>query len=101
MQIRIDSGPESNRRTEIIAFVEPAPPRAPYVYTDVDGDGLAVHKAVIPDLGPGVNIITAQHGASIPLADIPALIAGIWGVAEIAAADAGIEFTRPFQPDQI
>lgn len=100
MQIRIDSGPASDRRTELIAFVDSAPARAPYVYTDVDGDGLAVHKAEIPDLGPGVNIITAQCGASIPLADIPALIDGIWGVAEIAAANAGVEFSRPFQPEQ-
>jgi hypothetical protein len=45
-----------------------------YKYNDVDGDRLAIFPALIPGVGPGVNIRTDPQGCSIPEGEIPGLI---------------------------
>jgi hypothetical protein len=88
MQIRITDG--EGQPTELIAFAESDPKAPAYLYTDVDADRLVVFTAVIPDLGPGINVKTDQFGASFPLADVAALVDGIWSAAQQAAHEQGV-----------
>lgn len=46
-------------------------------HVDVDGDRLAVFDANIPGQGLGINIRTDPNGSSLPIAEIPVLIAAL------------------------
>lgn len=66
-----------------VAIVRPSPPPS-YRYDDVDGDWLYVTAADIPQIGPGVYFRTTTAGASVPVADIPALIEKLREIAAYA-----------------
>jgi hypothetical protein len=67
--------------TVIVTVIDPQPPR--YHHTDVEGDRLLITTADIPGAGKGVYFKTDPNGSSVPLAEVPALIAKLQ---EIAAA---------------
>lgn len=60
--------------TDIVA-IDSTGPR--WTYTDVDGDGAAMHTAKIPDVGPGIYLKTSARGCSIAVADVEDFIAAI------------------------
>lgn len=66
--------------TEIVVIHNPQPPR--YHHTDVDGDRLLITTADIPDVGPGVMFRTDPNGSSVPLAEIPNLMARLQEIAD-------------------
>lgn len=52
---------------------EPHPSR--YTHTDIDGDRLLIATALMPGNTPGIYFRTDPNGSSVPLTDLPALIA--------------------------
>jgi hypothetical protein len=81
--------------TEIVAIVDPKPPR--YHHADVDGDRLLITTADI-DGTPGVYFKTDPNGSSVPLSDLPELIARLQEIAEAASANKTDNFAR-LSPD--
>lgn len=84
--IRITNG---DGTTELISFVQPDPTADAYKHTDVDGDRLIINDADINDT-PGVYFRTDPNGSSVALADLPALVEGIWSAAQRAAHALGV-----------
>ncbi|MFF0894721.1 hypothetical protein [Streptomyces sp. NPDC003278] len=69
--------------------------RPTWASADVDGDRLLIAPAVFvaPDsaadpVAPGIYFRTDRNGSSIPLADLPALIARLQTIADTATAEA-------------
>lgn len=80
-------------QTEIVTILSPAPRGAVphpsrYLHTDVDGDRLLISTALFPDGAPGLYFRTDPNGSSIPLTELPALIAQLQVIAEAATAEA-------------
>lgn len=78
-------------RTEIVTILAPAgatPHPSRYTHTDVDGDRLLISTAVLPGRVPGVYFRTDPDGSSVPVADLPALIAQLQVIADAATAEA-------------
>ena len=59
-----------------------------YRHTDVDGDRLLIGTAQIPDVGPGLYFRTDPSGSSVPVTDLPNLIARLQVIADAARAEA-------------
>ncbi|MFF7184650.1 hypothetical protein ACFZAR_05325 [Streptomyces sp. NPDC008222] len=80
-----------SERREIRVVLQPAgfvPHESRYSHTDIDGDRLLISTAVMPGNVPGVYFRTDPNGSSVPLADLPALIAQLQVIADAAQAEA-------------
>ncbi|MFJ8054917.1 hypothetical protein [Streptomyces sp. NPDC096142] len=66
---------------EIVVIHDPRPPR--YHHTDIDGDRLLITTADLPGIGPGVMFRTDPNGSSVPLAEIPNLMARLQEIADL------------------
>jgi hypothetical protein len=77
--------------TEIIHVLAPTPAE-PWIYTDADGDGIAVHTADI-DGTPGVYLRTTPNGCAIPMTGLEEFIAAVRDKANEAAHGAGTQCT--------
>lgn len=78
-------------RTEIRVILAPngaIPHESRYAHTDVDGDRLLISTALFDDGTPGIYFRTDPNGSSVPLADLPALIAQLQVIAEASKAKA-------------
>ncbi|MGW9238023.1 hypothetical protein ACWGRL_04695 [[Kitasatospora] papulosa] len=80
-------------RTEIITILSPTPAGAiphdsAYKHTDIDGDRLLISTAKFDDGTPGLYFRTDPNGSSVPLAELPALIAQLQVIADAARAEA-------------
>jgi hypothetical protein len=64
------------------------PHESAYKHTDIDGDRLLISTALYPDGTPGIYFRTDPNGSSVPLADLPALIAQLQVIAEASKAEA-------------
>jgi hypothetical protein len=64
---------------------EPHPTR--YRHTDIDGDRLLISTAVMPGNVPGVYFRTDPKGSSVPVEDLPALIAQLQVIADAATTE--------------
>jgi hypothetical protein len=81
----------SERREIRMILHRPAgavPHESAYKHTDVDGDRLLIATALHDDGTPGVYFRTDPNGSSVPLADLPALIAQLQVIAEASQAEA-------------
>ncbi|WP_251073931.1 hypothetical protein [Streptomyces sp. ISL-111] len=79
--------------TEIITVLAPNPAGAVphpsrYSHTDIDGDRLLISTALHPDGTPGIYFRTDPNGSSVPLTDLPALIAQLQVIADASTAEA-------------
>lgn len=77
--------------TEIRVILQPAgavPHESRYAHTDIDGDRLLISTALMPDNIPGVYFRTDPNGSSVPLADLPGLIAQLHVISDAAQAEA-------------
>lgn len=77
--------------TEITAILRPAgavPHPSRYAHADVDGDRLLISTALLPDGTPGVYFRTDPNGSSVPLTDLPALVAQLQVIADASRAEA-------------
>ncbi|ROQ69202.1 hypothetical protein EDD93_3699 [Streptomyces sp. 840.1] len=79
--------------TEIVTILSPAPVGAvphdsAFKHTDVDGDRLLISTARFDDGTPGLYFRTDPNGSSLPLAELPALIARLQVIADAATAEA-------------
>ncbi|MET9521460.1 hypothetical protein [Streptomyces coeruleorubidus] len=80
-----------SERNEIRMILQPAgaiPHESAYKHTDIDGDRLLISTALMPDNVPGVYFRTDPNGSSVPLADLPALIAQLQVIAEASQREA-------------
>jgi hypothetical protein len=80
-------------RTEIVTILNPTPAGAvphpsKYSHTDVDGDRLLISTALFDDGTPGLYFRTDPNGSSVPLTDLPALIAQLQVIADASTAEA-------------
>jgi hypothetical protein len=78
-------------RTEIRVILAPAgaiPHESRYAHTDIDGDRLLISTALMPGNVPGIYFRTDPNGSSVPLADLPALIAQLQVIADASKAEA-------------
>ncbi len=76
---------------EIRVVLQPAgavPHESRYAHTDIDGDRLLISTALMPGNVPGIYFRTDPNGSSVPLADLPALIAQLQVIAEASQAEA-------------
>lgn len=71
---RITISGDDGQTTDVVAIDGRGPT---WTYSDVDGDGAAVYTAVIPEVGAGVYLRTAERGCSIAAADVEGFIAAI------------------------
>ncbi|MEX3101190.1 MULTISPECIES: hypothetical protein [unclassified Streptomyces] len=73
-----------------VAILPPGvvPHDSAYKHTDVDGDRLLIGTALFDDGTPGIYFRTDPNGSSVPLADLPALIAQLQVIAEASKAEA-------------
>ncbi|MFD5900975.1 hypothetical protein ACFWHG_05685 [Streptomyces microflavus] len=78
--------------TEIITILAPSPGAVPhpsrYAHSDIDGDRLLISTALFPDGTPGLYFRTDPNGSSVPLTDLPALIAQLQVIADASTAEA-------------
>jgi hypothetical protein len=80
-----------NARNEIRMILQPAgavPHDSAYKHTDIDGDRLLISTALMPDNVPGIYFRTDPNGSSVPLTDLPALIAQLQVIAEASQREA-------------
>ncbi|MEV8396323.1 hypothetical protein [Streptomyces niveus] len=78
-------------RTEIVSVLAPAgavPHPSRYSHTDIDGDRLLISTALMPGNVPGIYFRTDPNGSSVPLADLPALIAQLQVIAAASQTEA-------------
>jgi hypothetical protein len=64
------------------------PHESAFKHTDIDGDRLLISTALYPDGTPGIYFRTDPNGSSVPLADLPALIAQLQVIAEASKTEA-------------
>lgn len=77
--------------SEIRVVLAPAgavPHESRYAHTDIDGDRLLISTALMPGNVPGIYFRTDPNGSSVPLADLPQLVAQLQVIAEAAQAEA-------------
>lgn len=77
--------------SEIRVVLQPAgaiPHESRYAHTDIDGDRLLISTALMPGNVPGVYFRTDPNGSSVPLTDLPALIAQLQVIADASQAEA-------------
>ncbi|MFD4943059.1 hypothetical protein ACFWNT_11085 [Streptomyces sp. NPDC058409] len=79
--------------TEIITILSPTPASAVphpsrYLHADIDGDRFFISTAVFDDGTPGLYFCTDPNGSSVPLTELPALIAQLQVIADAATAEA-------------
>ncbi|MFJ3949034.1 hypothetical protein ACIPXV_03045 [Streptomyces libani] len=80
-----------SERTEIVTILRPAgavPHPSRYLHTDVDGDRLLIGTALLPDGTPGIYFRTDSNGSSVPLDDLPGLIAQLQVIADASRDEA-------------
>jgi hypothetical protein len=80
-----------SERTEIVTILRPAgaiPHESRYAHTDVDGDRLLISTALMPDNVPGIYFRTDPNGSSVPLAELPVLIAQLQVIADASQGEA-------------
>ncbi|MFI0233090.1 hypothetical protein [Streptomyces sp. NPDC017086] len=70
------------------------PHESAYKHTDIDGDRLLISTALMPGNVPGIYFRTDPNGSSVPLADLPQLIAQLQVIADAARAEAHEEAAR-------
>lgn len=90
-----------SERTEIRVILQPAgaiPHESRFAHTDIDGDRLLISTAVMPDAVPGLYFRTDPNGSTVPLTDLPYLIARLQVIADAAKAEAAAEANRD-RPD--
>ncbi|WP_405794065.1 hypothetical protein [Streptomyces sp. NBC_01506] len=78
-------------RNEIVTILAPAgavPHPSRYAHIDVDGDRLLIATALMPGNVPGIYFRTDADGSSVPLADLPALIAQLQVIAAASQTEA-------------
>lgn len=73
------------------AGVQPHP--SAYTHTDVDGDRLLISTALFDDGTPGIYFRTDPNGSSVPLTDLPNLIAQLQVIADAAQQEADEQST--------
>ena len=81
----------SERREIHMILHQPAgvvPHESAYKHTDADGDRLLIATALHDDGTPGIYFRTDANGSSVPLAELPALIAQLQVIADAAQAEA-------------
>ena len=79
------------RREIHMVFHQPSgvvPHESAYKHTDVDGDRLLISTALFDDGTPGIYFRTDANGSSVPLAELPALIAQLQVIADASKAEA-------------
>ncbi|MFF9844644.1 hypothetical protein [Streptomyces sp. NPDC013740] len=59
-----------------------------YKHTDIDGDRLLISTALMPGNTPGIYFRTDPNGSSVPLTDLPRLIAQLQVIADAAQQEA-------------
>lgn len=77
--------------SEIRVVLQPAglvPHDSAYKHTDIDGDRLLISTALMPGNIPGLYFRTDPNGSSVPLTELPALIAQLQVIADAAQAEA-------------
>jgi hypothetical protein len=79
--------------TEIVTILNPTPAGAVphpsrYSHTDVDGDRLLISTALFDDGAPGLYFRTDPNGSSVPLTELPALIAQLQVIADASITEA-------------
>lgn len=80
-----------SERAEIRMILQPAgaiPHESRYQHTDVDGDRLLISTALHPDGTPGIYFRTDPNGSSVPVTELPSLIAQLHVIAEAAQTEA-------------
>lgn len=80
-----------SERAEIRMILQPAgaiPHESAYKHTDVDGDRLLISTAVMPGNVAGIYFRTDPNGSSVPVTELPALIAQLQVIAEAAQTEA-------------
>ncbi|MFG2826052.1 hypothetical protein ACGFWI_00990 [Streptomyces sp. NPDC048434] len=83
-----------SERTEIVTILQPAgavPHPSRYTHTDVDGDRLLISTALFDDGTPGIYFRTDPNGSSVPLTDLPGLIAQLQVIADASRDEAEAE----------
>ena len=81
----------TERRDIHVLLHQPAgfvPHESAYKHTDVDGDRLLISTALFDDGTPGIYFRTDANGSSIPLAELPALVAQLQVIADASKAEA-------------
>jgi hypothetical protein len=76
--------------TEIVAIITPQNHTDRYHHTDADGDRLLIAPASTND-EPGVFFRTDPNGSSVPLTELPALLAQMQRIADAANANANAD----------
>lgn len=77
--------------SEIRVILQPAgaiPHESRFAHTDVDGDRLLISTALMPGNLPGIYFRTDPNGSSVPLTDLPRLIAQLQVIADAARTEA-------------
>lgn len=80
-----------SERREVRMILQPAgaiPHESRFAHTDVDGDRLLISTALMPGNVPGIYFRTDPNGSSVPLTDLPRLIAQLQVIADAAKAEA-------------
>jgi hypothetical protein len=81
----------TERREIRVVLPTPAgfiPHESAFKHTDVDGDRLLISTALMPGNVPGIYFRTDPNGSSVPLTDLPRLIAQLQVIADAAQAEA-------------
>ncbi|MFF2964285.1 hypothetical protein ACFVT1_36585 [Streptomyces sp. NPDC057963] len=78
---------------EIVTILNPTPAGAVphpsrYLHADADGDRLLISTAKFDDGTPGLYFRTDPNGSSVPLTELPVLIAQLQVIADAATAEA-------------
>ncbi|ARX81578.1 hypothetical protein SMD44_00976 [Streptomyces alboflavus] len=78
-------------RTEIVTILPPAgavPHESAFKHTDEDGDRLLIATALLADNKPGIYFRTDHNGSSLPVDDLPRLIAQLQSIADASRTEA-------------
>ncbi|MFE2967536.1 hypothetical protein ACFXKC_28460 [Streptomyces sp. NPDC059340] len=81
----------TERTTIHMVLHQPAgavPHESAYKRTDEDGDRLLISTALYDDGTPGIYFRTDPNGSSVPLAELPALIAQLQVIADASKTEA-------------
>ena len=81
----------TERTTIHMVLHQPAgavPHESAYKHTDVDGDRLLISTALYDDGTPGIHFRTDPNGSSVPLTELPALMAQLQVIADASQAEA-------------
>lgn len=87
----------TERTTIHMVLHQPAgavPHESAYKHTDVDGDRLLISTALFDDGTPGIYFRTDPNGSSVPLTELPSLMAQLQVIADASQAEAAEEASR-------